>query len=77
MEAARLGRHPQLAIRHVAVDDDTATGTAIDGEHAIVFRPIEIAVIDCVDRGTDGGENTIGKGEECAFVEHRGFIATC
>src|SRR5436309_12962782 len=43
MEAARLCRHPQLAIGHVAIDDDAAPVGAFDRQHAVVLRPVEVA----------------------------------
>jgi hypothetical protein len=73
MEAAGSSRDPNLTVRNVPVDDQLAAGTAIDAEHAIVKRPVQVrvgAVDRRIQRCSDRRQYTVGERDEFAFTRH-------
>jgi hypothetical protein len=74
MKAAASGRDPDLAIRHVTVDDDLAAIGALDLENAVLQRPIQVGFARLernVERAADGSKRAVGSRYEFRFAGHR------
>src|ERR1700704_2468995 len=58
----------------MSIDDQLAVAPAIDRQHPVVERPVEIGVAGVaggIERRADGGEDGVGASAEFALAAHR------
>jgi len=75
MKASGARRYPDLAVGNVTVNDELAAIRAFDFEDPIVEAPVGVVVVGVVgkrgvERGTDGGKNSVGGGDESGVGSH-------
>ena len=73
MKASGARRDPDLAVGNVAVHDELAAIGAFNFQDAIVEAPVGVVVVSGkrgVERGTDGGKNSVGGGDESGVGSH-------